>query len=78
MPSSPAPSPDFTTLNQYYSWKDVLALYGGDEDRFLDAYCTGPLPLEVRRVCEETLSHETLQVWLLRRIVRLLNSSDPA
>lgn len=70
------PGPNLSALSKYYTWRDVLALYGGDEDTFIDAYCDGTLPLEVRRTIDEQLSAGQLQVWLLRRVVRLLKASD--
>lgn len=78
MPLSPLDTlialPDrLAQLPPYFTYKDVLTIvFGEDEDAFLDAYCDGRLPLAVRAICEETLGVVRMQVWLLRRSVRLL------
>ena len=57
-------------LPKYYTWREVLDLYRGDEDAFMDAWCDGTLPQVVRRACEDTLPPGVVQNWLLRRVVR--------
>lgn len=57
-------------LPRYYTYREVLACYP-DEDAFLDAYC-GDMPQEVRRHVEDSLDLQTLQTWLLRRLIRRL------
>lgn len=77
MPLSPLDTlislPDrLAQLPTYYTYKDVFTVvFADDEDAFLDAYCDGRLPLAVRAVCEDTLGVVRMQVWLLRRLVRL-------
>lgn len=62
--------PNLSTLPRYYTWRDVLALYGDDEDAFMEAWCDGTLPAAIRGGCEESLGQPRIQTWLLRRIVR--------
>lgn len=66
----PNPPGDLAALPKYHTWREVLDLYHGDEDAFLDAWCDGTLPLAIRGICEETLGYDRLQSWLLRRLVR--------
>jgi hypothetical protein len=61
-------------LPQFYSYKDVLAVFDGDEDAFIDAFCDGTLPLATRTAIVETLNVQLLHVLLLRRVVRLLQT----
>lgn len=72
MPQPTPTAPDFATLPKVYDWTTVLELYGGDEDRFLDDYCDGTLPLAIRKEVERSIDPARLTLWLLRRVVRLL------
>jgi hypothetical protein len=61
------------TLPTFYGYREVLALFDGSEERFLDAWLADPpvgLPPEVRAVCRETLSPQTFGLLLLRRLIR--------
>ncbi len=61
------------TLPRFYSYREVLACFEGNTDQFLDAFCDGSLSPAVHAVIEETLNPTTLQIWLLRRLVRQMN-----
>ena len=64
---------EFLLAHRFYSYRDVLdLLYAGDEDAFLDAWCDGTLPWAIRHACEDSMPPRTMELALLRRIVRLL------
>lgn len=71
---TPTPGlPEFATLPRYYGYRDVLALYSGDWDRFLDAWVASGgagLPEEIRATCRLDLPPEDLQVRLFERLLR--------
>jgi hypothetical protein len=61
------------SLPTYFSYKDVLSRgFDGDEDAFIDAWCSGTLPLRVREAILDTMPERLLECYLLRRIVRQL------
>lgn len=62
----------FADLPAYFDYKDVLTLFGHQEDLFVDAYCGDLLPPHVRRVILETMPLSLLTVFLLRRLVQQL------
>ena len=74
MPESASPyDVALAQLPRFYSFKDVLAeVFGGDEDRFIDAWCDGSLPRATRDAVLDTMPPRLIEVYLLRRIVRLL------
>lgn len=75
---APAPSPlapledRLASLPRFYAHREVLEIvFGGDEDLFLDAWCDGSLPLNVRATCTASMGEALLGVWLQRRSCRL-------
>lgn len=73
-PVRPASLPErLATLPKYYSYRDVLELvFAGDLDGFTDAVCDGTLSPMVIAAVLDTAPPRTLEILLLRRIVRLL------
>ncbi len=86
-PTSPPPAPPTVTqaplplaarvqvylsTHRFYSYRDILAdLFAGNEDTFLDAWVSHALPPEMEAVIAETAQPRTLELLLLRRLVRL-------
>ena len=63
----------FLLHHPFYSYKDLLEeVFGEDEDHFIDAWCSGVLPPQIRRACEDTMTERTMEILLLRRVVRQL------
>lgn len=61
-------------LPRFYSYKDVLTdVFGGDEDAFVDAWCDGSLPPEVRGAITDTMASTVMQMYLQRRQIRQTN-----
>lgn len=67
----PAPALErFATLPRFYRYTEVLDLFGGDWDAFLDAWVGFGLPESVRAACRDTLPTEELHLRLLERSLR--------
>lgn len=60
-------------LPRYFLWRDVLALFEGDEAAFTDAWVAGTLPPPVRQVCLEQMPNGLLHLLLLARMCRTLD-----
>ena len=86
-PTSPPPAPPAVTqgplplaariqvylsTNRFYNYRDVLAeLFAGNEDAFVDAWVSHALPAEMEAAILDTMQPRTVELLLLRRLVRL-------